>query len=252
MSSLTRILETHRKQAFFKTKGELHAKDGSWVLKWDREWVKIVEAPINSPKDPMRALDPGRGKKAVEYYWNARFPEIRYPIIPNVVEPSGMKVSDSAAQIRAKIEASYRRFLDFLRAKPVEELTWNNPKQIPYVQSWLEGKDRSYPTEVVWYKTYLAPAEFVPKSMKPLKIKGMDFELTVNPDKFRIYSRYEAYGSGDDSYSGYESKSPAAARKLYLIVAKNPKALEHVNMNRFTKFLSDHKIAYDTISSSWR
>lgn len=250
MSVLERIIHRH---ALLRDRGEIHAKDGSWVLSWHRGYVRLTDSPATSVKDPRRALDPDRKAKAVRWTWDTTYlsQAIRYPIWTNVMDKSGIKISDSTQQVKAKIEKSYEGFLDFLRTKGPEAVTYN-ANWIDEVKAWLSGASRSYPDYVNWYKDYVAPAEFVPKSMKPIKAKGKDFEITVAANKFTVYSRYETYPSGDDSYSGYESKSPAAARKFYLLLTKNPQALETVTMNDFSNWLRQNKIPFDYLSSSWR
>ncbi len=250
MAFLQRILSSFRR-ASLRDEGILHSKNGTWVLRWGRNSLSLLEAPIRSKSDPLRALDPSRGAKAVRWNWDhSRFPRIRYSVLHNALPEAGIRVSDTAAQVRDKLEVAFQKFLGFLRSQPTESIA-ESKDWVPQIKSWLSGQDRSWPATIQWYKDYVSPYEFIPKNLKPLNIKGKDFEIKVSPNKFLIYSRYESYPGGDDSYSGYQSKSPAAARKLYNLLSKNPQALVSISMAQFSDFLRRNKIPYDSIHSVW-
>jgi len=245
---LERII--HR-MALLRSEGRIHAKNDSWSLAWNRYGLYLTEAPVTSPKDPLRALDPDRKGKAVMWTWSHElFPSqaVRYPILSNVFPRANIKTTDTANQVRSKLEDAFDKHMDFLRSKGAEAITIS-PNWLPSVREWLDGVSRAYPDSVEWYKSYIAPAEFVPRTMKPIKAQGKDFEILVQASNFRVYSQYESHGGGDDSYSGFGSKSPAAARKLYVLLQKNPSALAQVTMNQFSTFLRNNKIPYDYLSS---
>jgi len=245
---LERII--HR-TALLRSEGTIHAKNDSWSLSWNRSGLFLIEAPITSPRDPLRTLDPERKGKAVQWTWNHElFPSnaVRYPILMNVFPKAGITTNDTAKQVRTKLEDAFDKHMDFLRSQGAEAITTSD-NWLSTVREWLDGLSRSYPDYIRWNKDFVAPADFVPRTMKPIKAQGKDFEILVEANSFSVYSRYDSHGSGDSSYSGYGSKSPAAARKLYVLLQKNPSALKNVTMSAFSDFLRKNKIPYDTLSS---
>lgn len=252
-STIQRVASLHlQKIAMLKSDGEIYAKDGSWKLSWhSRGTLTLLEAPIRSPKQRAMISDPERGAKAVQWQWSPEqsTPQDRYSVLFNVFPRAGIKITDSAAEVRAKLEIAFKIFLNFLR-KNVSELTSRYYTQ-EKLEAWLDGRDPNYPTEIRWWKQYVAPAAFVPKSMKPIKVKGKNFEIVVSPDEFRIVN-YANNDPHEPSYSGYEAGSPAAALKIYKWVSKNLDIVQRMTEDQFLAALRTARIPIKYIASVWR
>jgi hypothetical protein len=250
MKSIQRVASLHlQKIAMLKSDGEIYAKDGSWKLSWhSRGTLTLLEAPLRSPKQRAMISDPERGAKAVQWQWSPEqsTPQDRYSVLFNVFPRAGIKITDSAAEVRAKLEIAFKIFLNFLR-KNVSELTsrYNTQEKL---EAWLDGKDPHFPLDIRWWKEYVAPATFVPKSMKPIKVKGKNFEIVVSPDDFKILD-FDPLEGGS---SGYEAETPAAALKVYKWVVKNPDIVKQMTESQFIAALRAAKIPVKTRSSYYR
>jgi len=94
--------------------------------------------------------------------------------------------------------------------------------------------------------------EVEPADYTPITVKGKDFTLKSEWDKFSQSTNYSDAGEMDPSYSGLVSKTKASARKLFKILKANPDALRNLTYEDFLQWLNANRIAYDTYSSSWR
>lgn len=250
-SPIQRVASVYlQKTGGLRSEGEIRAKDDSWILSWRRRGDSLVllEAPLKSKAQRALISDPERGAKAVRWQWSPEHstPQDRWPVLHNVLPRAGIKITDSAAEVRAKLEISFKIFLNFLR-KHASELTsryYTDEK----IQEWLDGRDRNFPTEIRWWKEFVAPATFVPKSMKPIKVKGRDFEITVAPDRFELLD----YDPMEGSSSGYEAETPAAALKVYKWVVKNPDIVKQMTETQFVAALRAAKIPVKTRNSYYR
>lgn len=244
----TQFLQKKSVRSSLKVPGEFHAADGSWTLRWTQGHLALMEAPV---KGKARSLDPERGGKAVNWHWDwNKSPKIRYPILHNVLPDAGLRVTDTAAQVRAKLERSYEKFLDFLRSKKPSEIA-DGVDWIPQIEEWLSGTSRSWPSKIDWWKNFVSPSSFVPKNLKPIKVVGKGFEVTVKPDKFEIYSTFNNNLGSDPHFSGWGAKTPAAARKVYNFVVANRNLVEQMNMKEFVSALHRAKIPLESLHSTW-
>jgi chromosome segregation ATPase len=88
-----------------------------------------------------------------------------------------------------------------------------------------------------------------PPGYEPIEVQGDGFAVKSEWNEFKQTTFYSD-DPHDPSYSMTIQKSPAAARKLYRILAANPDSLRGVS--DFTKWLDSHKIKWDIVHSQWR
>ena len=90
-----------------------------------------------------------------------------------------------------------------------------------------------------------------PKGYKPLEVRGKNFNLKSEWTTFRAYDPGSDMQAHVPSYTYYEAKSPTAARKLYKILQKNPRALSRIMFNDLDGWLKKKKIHYSIHFSQW-
>lgn len=93
--------------------------------------------------------------------------------------------------------------------------------------------------------------EVMPEGLEPFNADGKDFVLSLDWGKFKAYSPSSDFQQADPHYTLYESSAPASARKLYQLLRQKPDALRGVSWSTFGSWLSEHKIPYKTLHSSW-
>jgi hypothetical protein len=105
-----------------------------------------------------------------------------------------------------------------------------------------------------WYENTRGSVKFVPEASGPIEVKGKDFSFTAKYDGFIAYSPSSTMnhpGDGDPHYTGYESSSAASARKLYGMVAKDPKLFADMRWSDFDAWLRKNKIGFEYRFSQW-
>ena len=90
-----------------------------------------------------------------------------------------------------------------------------------------------------------------PEDAPPLDIKGKDFKFRSTWTNFRVRDSHNSPHEMDPSYTDIESKSPAAARKLYKMLQMNPDALRGVSISGLGAWLDKNRIPYDLHFSQW-
>lgn len=105
-----------------------------------------------------------------------------------------------------------------------------------------------------WYESSRGAVMVTPEGADKLVAKGKDFSLTCEFDKFSVFSpnsTMQHAPDGDPHYTEIHQKSAGAARKLYNLVKKDPKAFANVSWSEITDFLRKAGVAYDYSFSTW-
>jgi hypothetical protein len=91
----------------------------------------------------------------------------------------------------------------------------------------------------------------VPEGIEKFTVEGKDFSMSVDWTEFKTYSPNSDFQQSDPHYSKYESKSPTAARKAYLLLKSDPNQLKSITWNDLPKWFDKNKIQYAYGGSSW-
>lgn len=156
----------------------------------------------------------------------------------NLLQDAKIKKSDTYDQAKKKLEKALEQ-----AGKAMEEAYAKDPK-------W-EGKDPS-PYFSRPHESTVHYLQVEPKDYKPMTVKGKDFSVSTEWGKFKAYDPDADFQSHDPSYTLYESKSPAAARKFYKMLKANPGALKNVTWSQFSDWLNKNKVPYNTRFSVYR
>lgn len=91
-----------------------------------------------------------------------------------------------------------------------------------------------------------------PSDYKPLEAKAKDFNVHAEWNQWKAYDPDSDFQSHDPTYTVYEAKSPAAARKMYKLLKARPDALKDVTWSKFSNWLDKNKIKYNIRFSVYR
>jgi hypothetical protein len=204
--------------------------DGVYVtpharLRWSDYHWKLEELPVKGKKK----LRVGTLRNPA---WN-NFHAYHEYLPSNVHQWARFGRRDSYDQIKKKLQSG----METATKKALERTAETTKGKGLYPVPWSE--------ELVHY------LKIVPEGTDPIDGKGKDFLVKSEWTKFSAYSPDSEFGH-DPSYTLYESKSAAAARKLYKILKADPGALRGVPWGRFGDWLKRKKIAYKTHHSVWR
>lgn len=94
--------------------------------------------------------------------------------------------------------------------------------------------------------------EVEPADYKPIQIKGKDFTMKCTWVEFETYDPSADFQSMDPSYTMYNSKSKASARKMFKLAKADDSILKSVSWGKLPDWLKKNKIAFEIHFSSWR
>jgi hypothetical protein len=123
-----------------------------------------------------------------------------------------------------------------------DNLATLNPSSKSYAMSI---KPQMWETEVFYL-------EIPPQGYHSIEVKGKDFVLKSEWNKFESYSPSSDFQQSDPYYSIVKNKSARDARKLHLIVSKDPNIFRSVSWNELDNTLKTKlKINVDYEHSVW-
>lgn len=91
-----------------------------------------------------------------------------------------------------------------------------------------------------------------PASYKPIDAIGKDFSFISHWNEFKVYSPNSDFQSHDPHYSGMESSSPSAARKLFKILSAKPDALKSLKYDELEDWFRTQKVKVKYVHSVYR
>jgi hypothetical protein len=156
----------------------------------------------------------------------------------NILMLAKLSPSDDYDKIKSKIEDAYKEAI-----KKSEEDDKRGGK------AYLQANDWVY--KIKWYEHDQFYLNVVPEGIEKFTVEGKDFSMSVDWTEFKTYSPNSDFQQSDPHYSKYESKSPTAARKAYLLLKSDPNQLKSITWNDLPKWFDKNKIQYAYGGSSW-
>lgn len=102
------------------------------------------------------------------------------------------------------------------------------------------------PTEEVINSLMVEPTDY-----SPIEVVGKDFKFEAKWDVFRVYSPGSDFHQSDPHYTGITSKSPLAARRLYLMLKVNPNLLSNLKYSELWDWFVSMRISVRPTASNW-
>lgn len=161
-----------------------------------------------------------------------------------MVKKAGIGSGDNFQSMVKKMEAAFEKEAQELikDIKSGKTDATRDPAEVE--KSWqnMLGHPR---TDQVFYLNVM------PEGVGSFSVQGKDFTMDVEWTNFKVYSPDSDFHQADPYYTYYEASSPAAARKLYKILAADKEALRSVAWTTLSNWLDKNKVAYKSHSSSW-
>jgi hypothetical protein len=196
-----------------------------WRLQWSDAAWSIEELPVKGGPRKVRHAD----------LTNPRYPSLSGAregdaFIPdNIMRDARVSKTDTYDQVKSKISSAMAAAL---------EKAHENPKL-----SWVKLNP--------WYEGSRGAVMVTPEGADKIEAKGEDFILASEFDKFSVYSPNSDFQQSDPHYTQIHQKSAGAARKLYNILKKDPKALTSVTWKDLDDWLRKAGVAFDYAFSQW-
>jgi hypothetical protein len=159
-------------------------------------------------------------------------------IAGNILRTAKLTSSDDFGSIKKKVLAAYEQAYEYTKSS-------KNEKE----KALLEKSD--WVTNLEWYEKDVFYLHVVPEGTDAFTADGKDFSMKVEWDKFKTYSPNSDFQQSDPHYSLYESSSPTAARKLYVMLKANPTALKTLSWSGLGDWLTKNKVQYKIHHSQW-
>lgn len=202
----------------------------TYRLQWSRNSWKLEELPA-------------KGKKKLDVY-TLQSPNfsgnLSFAIPDNILHWAKVDANDSLDEVKKKILEAHKSGLE----KTLKGDFGDRDKQ------WAE-KSQDWLKKLSWYGDKVFYLNVVPEGTEPFSVKGKDFSMKVEWTKFESYSPNSDFQQADPHYSYYEAKSPTSARKLYMILKADPKALSSLSWTELGSWLNKNKVMYEVRHSNW-
>lgn len=122
------------------------------------------------------------------------------------------------------------------------------PQDLAQALKWVEDNAKSAVSEDEVYFLDVEPHDY-----KPIEIDGKEFHGTFEWTKFTFYPTDDPSANPMEGMrTFYQSTSAGGARKLFKLMKGDPSLFERMPLDKFTKFMSENKIAFNYVPTVWR
>jgi len=155
-------------------------------------------------------------------------------LIPeNILRDAKIATSDSYDTVKDKIANAMTAAYDKIVAA-------NPGKGLESWMKWHSWSERSQGSVLV-----------KPEGAEKLTVQGANFTMNVEFDRFGVYSPNSDMSQAEPHYTKIKEKSASAARKLYLLVQKNPGVMANMQWSKLPEFLKANGVAFTYVNSQW-
>jgi hypothetical protein len=200
-------------------------------LTWSRMGFSLEELPAKGKKKLTKAFFSFPG-----YQGGASF------MIPeNILRDAKVDRDDSVEEVMKKIDKAWGMSIDAAESGKY----YDNDKK--YIE-----ETKTYIRKITWSKEQVHYLKIAPEGTEPFSVEAKNFSISLKWTEWKAYSPNSDFQGHDPSYTMYESKSAASARKLYQMLKADPSVVKSLTWDKFGDWLAKNNIAYDTNFSSWR